>query len=228
MGSGCRPVGPQRACRSARLPAGQSWTAPCGRTAAPARETARRPRGRRRRDRLCEARSELRRTTHRRHACVAVGETPWPSDRGRAPQMARSAPRAAQAIEPCHFVRADRRRRGRAYRVVRRRTAARWRACGIAAIGAGVGVAIRRASVKQVDSAIVAPCPHAAERPYHLGEHARSVGIAASMTWSLLKRSRSHLAESTPTSKNVDPPPKSPTWLSGGAGRRCGSPRAAA
>ncbi len=43
--------------------------------------------------------------------------------------------------------------------------------------------------------------------------------IAASTTCPLPERSRSHSAERTPTSRNIEPPPKSPTRFSGGTGR---------
>jgi hypothetical protein len=43
--------------------------------------------------------------------------------------------------------------------------------------------------------------------------------MAASMIWPLPDRSRSHSADRMPTTRNIEPPPKSPTRLSGGTGR---------
>ncbi len=50
--------------------------------------------------------------------------------------------------------------------------------------------------------------------------------IAASTTWPLPERSRSHSAERMPTSRNIEPPPKSPTRFSGGTGRSLTRPMA--
>ena len=43
--------------------------------------------------------------------------------------------------------------------------------------------------------------------------------IAASTTWPLPEVCRSYSAERMPTSRNIEPPPKSPAMFSGGTGR---------
>ena len=50
--------------------------------------------------------------------------------------------------------------------------------------------------------------------------------IAASTTWPLPELCRSHSAARMPTSKNIEPPPKSPTRFSGGTGRSLTRPMA--
>ncbi len=51
--------------------------------------------------------------------------------------------------------------------------------------------------------------------------------MAASTTWPLPLEDRSRSAARMPVTRNIDPPPKSATRLSGGTGLRPGSPIAA-
>jgi len=89
-------------------------------------------------------------------------------------------------------------------------------------VGAGVGVVENGApAVEEVSATFIAPQPHRSKRPHHLGKgHSSPSTIAASITCPCPERARRPPIgpAKIPTTRNIEPPPKSPARFSGGTG----------
>ena len=88
----------------------------------------------------------------------------------------------------------------------------------VSSVRALVGVVVRGTGVEHVGAALSLHMPLARNAHIIWARTPAPSTIAASMTCPLPERSCSHNAESTLTNRNMEPPPKSPTRLSGGTG----------